>query len=452
MKKLLVLITAALTSVALSTTNATAQNKTKYVVLITIDGFRPEFYLDSTYGMMTVRHLMKNGVATEGANPVFPSVTYPNHTTLVTGVTPAKHGIYYNTPFEPEGATGKWFWDHDLIKVPTLWTAMHDAGKTTACVRWPVTVGAPIDYRIPEYWNYNDRSDARPYMAKETNPLSLWKEVQDNATGFLNAEDMDTKNNELVEDENEARMTSYIIRKYKPNFIAVHLACTDHYEHEEGRDSYMVRAAVAGADRAVKSIVEGIGGAGITDSTMIIITGDHGFENIYRSFYPNYILKQAGLIGDIKKDDWKAQFHTSGGSAFLELKTPGDKQTVEKVRSLLKQLPDSLKQYFAIIDEAKMKTIGADPHSPFALSGLRGTTFGASSGKLLETFKTVKGTHGFYPDHKEIRTGFVASGPDLRCGELISGMNLLDVAPLIVKVMNIPFPKTDGVVPPALLK
>src|ERR1700753_802022 len=70
----------------------------KYVVLITVDGFRPEFYLDSTYGMFTVRDMMARGVAARGADPVFPSVTYPDHTTLVTGVTPAKHGIYYNTP------------------------------------------------------------------------------------------------------------------------------------------------------------------------------------------------------------------------------------------------------------------------------------------------------------------------------------------------------------------
>ncbi|MGY4537100.1 putative AlkP superfamily pyrophosphatase or phosphodiesterase [Mucilaginibacter sp. UYNi724] len=122
----------------------------KYVILVTIDGFRPEFYLDSVkYAMPTVRELMKNGVAAQGLNPVFPSVTYPDHTTMITGVTPAKHGIYYNTPFEAEGATGKWYWDYSLIKSPTLWDAMHKAGKTTACVRWPVTVNAPIDYRIP---------------------------------------------------------------------------------------------------------------------------------------------------------------------------------------------------------------------------------------------------------------------------------------------------------------
>jgi predicted AlkP superfamily pyrophosphatase or phosphodiesterase len=416
----------------------------KYVVMVTVDGFRPEFYLDSTYGMFTVRELARNGVATEGMNPVFPSVTYPDHTTMVTGVTPAKHGIYYNTPFEPEGQTGKWYWDYNLIKATTIWDAMHKAGRKTACVRWPVTFNAPIDYRIPEYWNYKDMADTRPYTAAATQPLSLWKEVQDSATGYLQPDDIGAERNELIADENVARMAGYIIRKYKPGFIALHLACTDHYEHQEGREAYMVRAAVSGADRGIKTLVESIRRAGIEDSTLIVILGDHGFENIYRSFNPNFLLKENGLIGDVKKGEWKAQFHTSGGGAFLQLKDPKDKVTVEKVRSILQNVPDSLKQYFAIVDEGKMAAIGADPSSPFALTGLNGTSFGSSTKVVTETFAKVKGTHGYFPDHKQIQTGFVAFGPGLKKGVVIPVMNMTDVAPLIVKIAGIELPGMQG--------
>jgi predicted AlkP superfamily pyrophosphatase or phosphodiesterase len=424
---------------------ATAQKKVAtHVVLITIDGFRPEFYLDSTYGMMTVRQMMKQGVAAEGVDPVFPSVTYPDHTTMITGVTPAKHGIIYNTPFEAEGQTGKWYWDYSLIKVPTLWDAMHKAGRKTACVRWPVTVGAPIDFRIPEYWDYKHMADARPYLAEAVSPRSLWKEVQDSATGYLQAEDLNADDNELIQDENAARMASYIIRKYKPGFLAVHLACTDHYEHQDGRESYMVRAAVAGADRGVKSMLEAIKRAGITDSTLVIVTGDHGFENVYRSFSPNVLLKQNGLIGDVKKGDWKAQFHSSGGSAFLQLKDPKDQQTIQQVRTLLNNLPDSVKQYFTVLEKDKLVAVGADPAVSLALTGLKGTTFGAGLKTLMENFDKVKGTHGFYPDHKEIETGFVAVGPGLKKAVIIPKMKLLDVAPFIVKEADLSFPQTDG--------
>lgn len=424
----------------------------KYVVLITVDGFRPEFYLDSTYGMFTVRELMKKGIAAKGVNPVFPSVTYPDHTTMVSGVTPAKHGIVYNTPFEPEGSTGKWYWDYSLIKVPTIWTAMHDAGLKTACVRWPVTVNAPIDYRIPEYWNHKDKSDSRPYTAAATHPQTLWQEVQDSATGHINAIDLMTDNDELISDESMARITSYLIRRYKPNFTAVHLASTDHYEHEYGRESYMVRAAVAGADRSIKSIIEGINRANIQDSTVVIVLGDHGFEDIYRSFNPNYLLKQNGLITDIKKGAWKAQFHTQGGSAFLHLKNAGDKATLQKVTSILQNLPDSVKRYFAIVEKEKLQSVGGDPAAALALTGLNGTTLGASAKELTTTFDKTKGTHGYFPDHQQIRTGLVAFGPGLQSGVVINEMNMTDVAPLILHLTGLQLPGMDGKLHKELVK
>lgn len=425
----------------------------KYVVMVTVDGFRPEFYLDSiNYAMPTVRELMKNGVAAQGLNPVFPSVTYPDHTTMITGVTPAKHGIYYNTPFEPEGATGKWYWDYSLIKTATLWDAMHKAGKTTACVRWPVTYNAPIDYRIPEYWDYKNMGDARPYTAAATQPASLWKEVQDNATGLLEADDLNATNNELIQDENAARMAGYIIKKYKPNFLALHLACTDHYEHENGRDHYMVKASVAGADRAIKTLVESLNRAKIADSTLIIVLGDHGFENIYRSFNPNYLLKQAGLITDVKTGNWKAQFHSSGGSSFLMLKDSKDKATLNKVEAILAQQPDSVKKYYQVISKAQLTKIGADPNVPLALSGIDGTTLGNKSDVIFEKFAHVKGTHGFFPDHKQIQTGFVAFGPGLKKGAVIPVMNMVDVAPLIAKLTGVTMPAMDGKLYPELLQ
>ncbi|HEY1030525.1 MAG TPA: ectonucleotide pyrophosphatase/phosphodiesterase [Flavipsychrobacter sp.] len=424
----------------------------KYVVLITVDGFRPEFYLDSTYGMFTVREMMKNGVAARGVDPVFPSVTYPDHTTMVTGMIPAKHGIYYNLPFEPQGQTGKWYWDYNLIKSENLWSAMRKAGKKTACVRWPVTYNAPIDYRIPEYWNHLDSKDARPYTAAATYPATLWQEVQDKATGYLEADDIGAENNELIADENMARITGYLLRTYKPNFTAVHLACTDHYEHQEGREHYMVRASVAGADRSIKTIFESLRRAGIVDSTLVIVTGDHGFEDIYRSFNPNYLLKQNGLIKDIRKDDWKAQFHNSGGGTFLELKNPNDKATVDKVRKLLTSLPDSVKQYFAIVEKDKLTTVGADPNVPLALTGLNGTAFGNDTTQLVKPYDKVRGTHGFFPDHQQIKTGFVACGPGLKKGTIVENMRLLDITPLVVKLANIPYPETDGKLIPELLK
>jgi predicted AlkP superfamily pyrophosphatase or phosphodiesterase len=103
MKKIAIL----LSLFRLSVVHASAQEN--HVVLISVDGLRPEFYMDPQWSMVNVRQGMKNGAYAEGVRGSFPTVTYPSHTTIVTGVLPAKHGIYYNTPVEPLGITGKWF-------------------------------------------------------------------------------------------------------------------------------------------------------------------------------------------------------------------------------------------------------------------------------------------------------------------------------------------------------
>jgi predicted AlkP superfamily pyrophosphatase or phosphodiesterase len=226
-------------------------------------------------------------------------------------------------------------------------------------------------------------------------------------------------------------MGAYIIKTYKPAFTTLHLACTDHYEHEEGREGHLVRKAVAGADRGLGTIIEALERAGIMDSTVIIVTGDHGFVDIKTSFQPNVLLAQQGLIKDIKKDDWKAQFHTSGGSAFLHLKDKSDQQTLNQVRQLLNNLPAEQKKLFKIIERKQLDEIG-----------------GGTTGAIVKPAKG--GTHGFYPDFKEIQTGFVAFGPGLAKGTIINEMNLTDVAPIVAQLLGLEF--TPSKVPAGILK
>jgi len=87
--------------------------QTGHFILITIDGFRPDFYQDASWGMVNLRMMRDSCTYADGVNSVFPTVTYPNRTSLITGVTPSKHGIYYNTPFESKGATGVLYFHYD---------------------------------------------------------------------------------------------------------------------------------------------------------------------------------------------------------------------------------------------------------------------------------------------------------------------------------------------------
>jgi predicted AlkP superfamily pyrophosphatase or phosphodiesterase len=390
---------------------------------------------------VNLRHLMAEGVAARGVNPVFPSVTYPDHTTIITGVTPAKHGIYFNSPFRPRGESGQSYVYYDSIKSVTLFDAMRQAGRTTADIIWPVTVHAPIDFNVPDIAQAGNR-DRRGITAASVNPAGLWKELQDSAVGQLEVNDWNMFDDEMVMDENIGRMGAYIIKKHRPGLTAIHFAAADHYQHEYGRDGFVVRAAVAGIDRGIRSIMEAVRRAGMRDSTAIIVTGDHGFEDVYRVFQPNVLLRQHGLLDDVREDQWRAQFYQQGGSAFLVLKDPG---VLDKVRALLRGLPDSVRQYFKIIDKEDLVRTGAFPGAALALTGLKGTAFGSKQdGALMDVLPRVKGNHGFYPDHKEIRTGFVAAGPGLRHGILLPEMNIVDICPLIVRLAGVPFKGMDG--------
>src|SRR5262249_30307925 len=149
-------------------------------------------------------------------------------------------------------------------------------------------------------------------------------------------------------DENSGRMAAYIFKTYKPNLLAVHFAEPDGKQHEEGRDGPKVKLAVATADRAIGDLLEAIEQAKLQDSTVIIITGDHGFMNMQQVLRPNVWLKQAQLMGDGK--DWKVKFQPAGGSAFLYLQNPKDEQTLSKVKQLLDKLPADTKKLFTIYD------------------------------------------------------------------------------------------------------
>ncbi len=122
MKKIFIMLAAVLI------TGLTYAQTAKHVIFITIDGFRPNFYLDTPFKTPNLRMLAKEGAYAKGVTSVFPTMTYPNHTAIITGVQPVKHGVYYNSMFEPNGSTGKIYWNDSSIHAPTIWSAAKRKG------------------------------------------------------------------------------------------------------------------------------------------------------------------------------------------------------------------------------------------------------------------------------------------------------------------------------------
>ncbi|WP_339864265.1 ectonucleotide pyrophosphatase/phosphodiesterase [uncultured Algoriphagus sp.] len=429
--------------------SAQSPRPSDHVVLISIDGFRPNFYLEEKWPAPNLQTMAKEGARSLGVTGVFPSVTYPSHTTVITGFPPAKHGVYYNAPFEPTGQTGRWYWENELIQVPTLWHAVRKDGMTSASFLWPVSVNAPIDYNIPEFWSLENGGRIEPMRAMET-PKGLMAEMELNVLGKLNEK---TFNGDYLNREDRiGDMAGYVLETYKPNLITLHLIATDHFQHSEGRNGPMVSKAVAATDRAIGKIIEAAERAGILDKTTFIITGDHGFVNIHSALSPNVWLVKAGLMED-KPDrgNWKATFHSSGASAFLHLKDKNDQESAEKVKEILAELPDSIKKLFRVVDREELDKIGADPNAVLALAPIQGISIsGSSNGAILKPAKG--GTHGYFPEFDEIETGFIAWGAGIRENVEIQEMGLVDVASVIKYLLDLSIELPESTLYPGIKK
>ncbi len=425
--------------VLLLATGQLMAQKAKHVIFITIDGFRPEFYLDEQWQMSNVRTLMNDGAYARGVNSVFPSMTYPSHTTIVTGVQPAKHGIFYNNIFTPDGAKQQPYWKDQSIQVPTIWKAAKDKGMTVASLYWPVSADAPLDYNIPDIGGLGD-SVREQYSL----PKGFYAEVKQEVFG--GADRIEHGSN-----QNIAKIAAYIIKKSKPELMTIHVFSVDGASHTEGRSGQRVKAAVADADAAVGIIVAALKSAGIWEQTVLMVGGDHGFYDVRKSVSPNVWLKEAGLITDLKAGNWKAQFNTVGGSAYLYLKDPADQNTAQKVRSMLMAQPDSVKQYYRIINKAQLRKEGYNPEVAFALTAEHDGGFtNTTDGPAVKDGKG--GAHGHYPDTKNIRTGLVLHGPGIRKGAVVDLMNLRDMTPVMMQLLGVPFPSADGKIPAGLLE
>lgn len=426
-----------------------AEAPARHVVLVSVDGLRPEFYLDQSWPAPMMQQMAREGAHARAVRGVVPTVTYPAHTTMITGALPSRHGIYYNTPFEPGGQTGRWYWEAEAIQVTTLWELAREAGLTTASVSWPVTVGAPIDYNLPEVWSLDRQEDPVQVIRRHAHPPGLLEEIEREATGRLSAANFAIQH--LTRDDRAGAAAAYLLETYRPALLAVHLVGTDQVQHRLGREGGMVRRAVAAADRAISQMVEAAERAGILGQTAFVITGDHGFVDIHTQIAPNVALVEAGLLEPAPdRGRWRAVFHTSGGSAFLHLADPADGQVVERVRDLLSSLSPGVRRLFRLVEREELERLGADPRVPLALAALPGILFHpASTGSTLRAGSG--GTHGFFPEFPEIHTGFVGWGAGFKPGAVAPLLGLEDMAPLVAALLGLSWEAPDGILPRGLL-
>ena len=440
---------AALAVVAGAAAAETAPRAVDHVVLVSIDGLRPEMYLDAGWPAPTIQQMAREGVRADGVLGVFPSVTYPSHTTIVTGALPARHGIHYNSPFEPGGETGRWYWEASGIRVPTLWSAARAAGLKSAAVSWPVSVGAEIDWNLPEVWSLEKGSSNIEVLRRAAQPPGLLEEVEREATGRLRDALWDSHS--VARDDEAGSMAAYLLEAHRPNLVLLHLLGVDHFQHADGREHPRVRQSLAAADRAVGKLIDAARRAGILDRTAFVVTADHGFIDIHMSVAPNVWLVQAGLQ-EARPDrgKWRATFHCAAAAGFLHLRDANDTEALAAVRAVLAAQPPGVRRLYQILSREELTRRGAAPEAALALAPEPGIRIVCDSGGPALT-DAQGATHGFLPELPQMHTGFIGWGKAMRSGGVVPQMSLTDVAPLVAHLLGLELAAPDGVLLPGLL-
>ncbi len=428
---------------ALAATESAPATGSNYVVMITVDGMRPEFYLPSELSTSntTLICLRDSGSYAKAAFPPYPSFTYPGHTAMVTGDFPARHGITANEAFDPTATEPRWFWYASDIQVPAIWDVAHQAGLTVGAVSWPVSAGSKsIDWDFPEF---PTTTNGYKQFHEYTTP-GLLAEIEAVAGSITNAGQLSSgKWDNLI-----GAAAVDIIHQHRPNLLLVHFIESDHAQHLAGRSAPNLPDVLQRIDHHIHEIIEATKKAGIYERTTFIVLGDHGFADIKQAIAPNVLLAQNGLITlvDGKVTDWKAFVQHTGGSAAVYVKDPRDTATLEKVHAILQEhsIDSSSNRLYQIIEKEQLVKLGGPRDAAFYLEGELGNMFsGAATGEFLRR-PPLKGNHGYLPTKPGLQTGFLLSGRGVKKGVVLDSIRLVDVAPTVAQLLGLTMKDTDG--------
>jgi predicted AlkP superfamily pyrophosphatase or phosphodiesterase len=372
--------------------NALAQQAKHYVILVSLDGFRYDYA--NRYGAKNLLAMAARGAsAPEGMIPSYPSVTFPNHWTIVTGLYPEHHGIVANNFYDPArkekfsfsdskiNADGSWYGG-----VP-LWVLAEQQGMRSACFFWPGSE-AEIQGKRPSYYLHYDDNFPDDQRVEQ---ILAWLKLA--------------------------------VEK-RPHFITLYYSNVDHAGHSFGPDAPETAEAVRHVDEMIGKLSDGIVATGLPVD--LIVLADHGMENV-----------QGGLV---PLDKWAdlSQFQTVG--TLLYGKSEADEERAYK--SLL-GASDTFKVYRRA-NMPKNLHFDSNPREGDPVVVLTGP-FRVVAHAPDDFMTSVRGAHGYDPSMmSSMKAIFYAAGPDIRAGVTVKPFENVDVYPLIARILGLRPGAIDG--------
>ena len=369
------------------------------LILVSIDGYRAEYFhrgLDPT-----LQRLAMEGVRASAMSPSFPSLTYPNHYTLVTGLRPDHHGVIDNTMEDPakpgvrfamasRDITADPFWWNGA---PPLWVTAERQGVRTATMFWP---GSDVEVQ-----------GVRPHDWRKFDMSVTPAERVDTVLGWLDAPP-----------------------GQRPRFLTLYFDDVDHDGHLHGVDSPELAESIRRVDAALARLVAGLKARGLYDQTNLVVVSDHGMASISRERV--VVLDDLVDLGHIR-------LVTSGSTATLA-PAPGHEAEVE--RALLGRHGHA--QCWRKGEVPERFHYGSNPRvQPIVC--LADTDWQILTRERAARPRFDPGAHGFDPAAPEMQALFVARGPAFRSdGAVIGPIENVDVYPLLMRVLDLPARMSDG--------
>jgi arylsulfatase A-like enzyme len=418
------------------------------VLLVSIDGLRPNDVIEADkrgLALPNLRRLLAEGAHAAGVRGVLPTFTLPSHASLLTGVSPARHGVLNNLTFRPANAGGAPGYNlASGIKAPSLWDAAHARGLGTASVNWPVSLGSPsIDANISNVFVSPGTTQDDDHYNRLLSTPGLAGEVE-HTIGKITL----VARHDAAGEEEDLRIAEAILKARKPQFITVHFGAVDEAEHVYGPGSEQAKAALEAIDGYIGRLVATARAVG--PDTVVAIVSDHGFTAVTREVNLPRAFVDAGLAqlddqGRLKS--WDAIPWAAGGSAAIMLARPQDAALKAKVAALLDKLKaDPALGIEDVYGEEELARRGGFPGASFGLSYRLDTTGHANRplSNPLVAPAVQKGTHGHAASHPELYATFIVAGPGVAKGRDLGVVDLRAIAPTLARILDVPFASADA--------
>jgi alkaline phosphatase D len=380
--------------------NTLAQQAKHYVILVSLDGFRYDY--PAKYGAPHLLAMAKDGAsAPDGMLPSYPSLTFPNHLSIATGLYPEHHGIVANSFFDPsrtpeQGQTyvytqSKTNGDGSWYGGTPLWVLAEQQGMRSACFFWPGSE-AEIQGKRPSYYlKFDNKLDD----AKRVDQVIAWLGLPP---------------------------------EQRPHFITLYYSNVDHAGHEYGPDSDEVRAAVHHVDDMIGDLQTKL--AALKLPVDLIVLADHGMVTLKGD--PIDLSTFADLSG----------VHTEGSLIYAK-----DDAEAERIYQQFKAHPDPRFSVYRRADVPEHLHFNSNPregdpvvvpNGPYTLRTKPLPAGASMSG-------TLHGGHGFDPSTMpEMKAIFFANGPDIKHGVKLPPFENVNIYPFIAELLNLRAPIGDG--------